>query len=343
MRYFGSLWSTAAVSVAPLRAYSLLSSGFAAHGAYLAKRTASLPTPLGVGSVAFSGLGEQNPFIGNNCGPYSASRRGACYFSRGMLRRAALLLAPSIAASLPPPKPCGFTKQDLMGLMEKVFQKEVGYDMYFFKNAEAEANEFTIHSDLKKAVDRCKKCGLAIDEHRDAAVTKLEPTLEDLILRMNAVGTTPSSRIASGKLKDLIAGAANSVLRGVPYVKSETARQIFDTHMKDVADLGNLCRLYSEGKAESNPTPDSTAAERNPKIDPTASLRAVSRAVACTTPKANETPVPPSRALLWQWITLPKLCPPQHRPPPTSGRSLRMRCAPSWRTTPAVTKGEEFA
>ena len=58
---------------------------------------------------------------------------------------------------------------------------------------------------------------------------KLEPTLEDLILRMNAVGTTPSSRIASGKLKGLITGAANSVLRGVPYVKSETARQIFDT------------------------------------------------------------------------------------------------------------------
>ena len=42
MRYFGSLWSTAAVSVAPLRAYSLLSSGFAAHGAYFVKRTAYL-------------------------------------------------------------------------------------------------------------------------------------------------------------------------------------------------------------------------------------------------------------------------------------------------------------
>jgi hypothetical protein len=125
MRYFGSLWSAATVSVAPLRAYSLLSSGFAAHGAYFVKRTASLPTPLGVGSVAFSGLGEQNAFVGNNCGQYNASRSGACYFSRGMLRRAALLLAPSIAASLPPPKPCGFTKQDLMGLMEKVPSKTV--------------------------------------------------------------------------------------------------------------------------------------------------------------------------------------------------------------------------
>ncbi|MBW8078285.1 MAG: hypothetical protein GJU76_09475, partial [Gallionella sp.] len=57
--------------------------------------------------------------------------------------------------------------------MEKVYQNLVGYDMYFFKNVEAEANEYTIRSDLKKAVDRCKKCGLTIDEHRDASVTKL--------------------------------------------------------------------------------------------------------------------------------------------------------------------------
>ena len=101
MRYFGSLWSAAAVSVAPLRAYSLLSSGFAAHGAYLAKRTASLPTPLEVGSIAFSGPGEWSAFVGANSGQYSASRSGASSLSRGMLRRTALLLAPSVAALSP--------------------------------------------------------------------------------------------------------------------------------------------------------------------------------------------------------------------------------------------------
>ena len=62
-------------------------------------------------------------FVGANSGQYSASRSGEYSFSRGMLRRTALLLAPSVAASSPPPKPCGFTKQDLMGLL-----KEAGYD-----------------------------------------------------------------------------------------------------------------------------------------------------------------------------------------------------------------------
>ena len=91
---------------------------------------------------------------------------------------------------------------------------------------------------------------------------KLEPTLEDLILRMNAVGTTPSSRIASGNLKDLIAGAVaeKGVLFGVPYVRSETARQIFLTHMRDMADL-------SQDTTKGHPTPDSTAEARNLCVD----------------------------------------------------------------------------
>ena len=167
-------------------------------------------------------------FVGANSGQYSASRSGEYSFSRGMLRRTALLLAPSVAASSPPPKPCSFTKQDLMGLL-----KEAGYDAtspaykaYFFKNGESTGKGCRYHrTNLDEDVDRCKECGCTIAEHHPAAVETAEaPSLEDLILRMNAVGTTPSSRIASGKLKDLIAGAANSVLRGVPYVKSETAR-----------------------------------------------------------------------------------------------------------------------
>ena len=69
-------------------------------------------------------------------------------------------LAPSVAASSPPPKPCGRTRMELDGLMEKVDQNLVRYERYFFKNAEAEANEYTIRSDLKKAVDRCKRVRL---------------------------------------------------------------------------------------------------------------------------------------------------------------------------------------
>ena len=69
------------------------------------------------------------------------------------------------------PKHCGRTKQELMGLMEKVYQQKVGYDMYFFKNRDATGKGVRFHrTNLDEEIDRCLRCGLCIDEHNPAAV-----------------------------------------------------------------------------------------------------------------------------------------------------------------------------
>ena len=75
------------------------------------------------------------------------------------------------------PKACGFTKQDLMGLLEKANYdaSAAAYKAYFFKNRDASLYEFTVRGDIKGHVDRCLRCGLCIDEHNPAAAAGHQP------------------------------------------------------------------------------------------------------------------------------------------------------------------------
>ena len=85
------------------------------------------------------------------------------------------------------PKACGFTKQDLMGLLKEVDSGSVKYERYFFKNRDATGKGVRFHrTNLDEDIDRCKECGLTVSEHNPAAAVATAPQsppalLEDLI------------------------------------------------------------------------------------------------------------------------------------------------------------------
>jgi hypothetical protein len=63
---------------------------------------------------------------------------------------------------------CGFTRDELIGLMEKIDKGDMKYERFFFKNKEAGEWEHEVRTDIRSYIDRCKKCGRTIDEHPQA-------------------------------------------------------------------------------------------------------------------------------------------------------------------------------
>ena len=78
--------------------------------------------------------------------------------------------------------------QYLDGLLKEVDSGSVKYERYFFKNEDATGKGRRFYRiDLDEDIDRCKECGLCIDEHKPAAAVATAPQsppalLEDLIM-----------------------------------------------------------------------------------------------------------------------------------------------------------------